>query len=147
MALKMPVIVSSAPFPHSPSQAIDRPLSWAWATVGDFQPRTPSRPFPTLPLFSPPPSFLPPFLPSFLVSSSPSLPSFLPSSFPSPPSPPSFLPEILTLHLLCAKHSDSNTVAAKTDPRASILVREAASDQPTLSEIQPELRLFGPSLS
>ena len=143
--------MSSAPFPHSPSQAIDRPLSWVWATVGDFQPPTTSRPFPALPLFSPPHSFLlfflpslsPPLPPSLLPSHPPSLPLHLPLlSFP----PPS-LPEILTLHLLCAKHSDSNTVAAKTDPRPSILVREAASDQPALSEIQPELRLFGPSLS
>ena len=38
-------------------------------------------------------------------------------------------------------------MAAKTDPRASVLVGEADSDQPAFSGTQPELRLFGPSLS
>ena len=136
------------PFSPLPLPAIDRPLSRAWTTVGDFQPPDSFQtiPYPAIvqpSLFLPsslpcplPPHFFPPFLLPFPLH----LPllSFLPTSLSS---------RILTLHLLCAKHSGSNTVAAKTDPRASVLVGEADSDQPAFSGTQPELRLFEPSLS
>ena len=124
--------MSSAPFPHSPSQAIDRPLSWAWATVGDFQPPTPSRPFPALPLFSPPHSFLLFFLPCLLLSLPPFFPPIL-LPFPSiSPFFPSHLP-LFQKYLLCTYCVLNTLIAIQWQQKQTLGLLFWCGRQPVIS--------------